>query len=40
MIAGCSNKEITEILNIEYKQVDNAIQRIRGKAKGIIKINK
>jgi len=37
MIAGCSNKEMTEILNIEYKQVDNAIQRIRSKAKDILK---
>ena len=37
MIAGCSNKEMTEILNIEYKQVDNAVQRIRGKAKDILK---
>ncbi len=37
MIAGCSNKEMTELLNIEYKQVDNAIQRIRSKAKDILK---
>ena len=37
MIAGCSNKEMTEIFNIEYKQVDNAVQRIRGKAKDILK---
>ena len=37
MIAGCSNKEMAEILSIEYKQVDNAIQRIRGKAKDILK---
>ena len=36
MLAGCSNKEITEILNIEYKSVDNAIQRIRSKAKNIL----
>lgn len=36
MIAGCSNKEMTVILNIEYKQVDNAIQRIRSKAKNIL----
>ena len=36
MIAGCSNKEITELLNFEYKQVDNAIQRIRSKAKAIL----
>ena len=36
MIAGCSNKEIKEILNLDYKQVDNAIQRIRNKAKIIL----
>ena len=36
MLAGCNNKEITEILNIEYKSVDNAIQRIRSKAKSIL----
>ncbi len=35
MLAGCSNKEMTVILNMDYKQVDNAIQRIRNKAKTI-----
>lgn len=36
MLAGCTNKEITEILSMDYKQVDNAIQRIRNKAKTIL----
>ena len=35
MISGVSAKEIAEILNKDYKQVDNAIQRIRNKAKTI-----
>jgi len=36
MISGFSIKEISDMLNIEYKQVDNAIQRIRNKAKNVI----
>lgn len=36
MISGFNIKEISEILNIEYKSVDNAIQRIRTKAKSVI----
>lgn len=36
MISGFNIKEISEMLNMEYKSVDNAIQRIRNKAKGIL----
>lgn len=30
---GFNNKEIAEILDLEYKQVDNALKRIKGKLK-------
>ena len=36
LVLNKSTKEIAQILNINEKQVDNAIQRIKNKVKSII----
>lgn len=39
MIDGFNYKEIATLLNLEPKSVDNTIQRIKNKVKGIVEIN-